>query len=239
MYQKGQGRGGVRLREARDPDHERPIRQGIHGLITSRAICAQHVTGAAEGKCRLLHHDRGHNVLRFVLISVRCTEHRVLWPTSMPRSRIFDSSRLVSAYMRATTTRWATAVRRLKQALDQLTTLPYLALLQLLPAIHSSDLDADHGLVAIVGREVAHGLCLLDPWIPSNCIPDVVTNDIEAGLSILEDGGCILRDRLVDAVDFASDLESVVLLLVRSRVENLVDVLSTRQACNADLGNVL
>jgi len=34
-----------------------------------------------------------------------------------------------------------------------------------------------------------------------------------------------LRNRLVDAVDFASELDGVVLLLVGGRVEDLVDVL--------------
>jgi hypothetical protein len=48
-----------------------------------------------------------------------------------------------------------------------------------------------------------------------------------------------LRDRLVDAVDFARELESVVLLLVRSRIEDLVYVLGAGEAGNADLGDVL
>lgn len=33
-----------------------------------------------------------------------------------------------------------------------------------------------------------------------------------------------MRDGLVDAVDFAGELERVVLLLMRGRVEDLVDV---------------
>jgi hypothetical protein len=36
-----------------------------------------------------------------------------------------------------------------------------------------------------------------------------------------------LRDGFVDAVDFARELEGIVLLLVRSRVEDLVDVFGT------------
>jgi hypothetical protein len=131
------------------------------------------------------------------------------------------------------------SVRRSKQALDQLTTLPYLALLQLLPPVYSSNLDADHRLVAIVGREVAHGLGLLDPWVPGNRVPDIVADDIKAGLSVFKDRSCVLRDRLVDAVNFAGDLEGVVLLLVCGRVEDLVNVLGAGQAGDADLGDVL
>jgi hypothetical protein len=48
-----------------------------------------------------------------------------------------------------------------------------------------------------------------------------------------------LWDRLVDAIDFASELERVVLLLVCTRVEDLVDVLGARQAGDGDLGDVL
>jgi hypothetical protein len=48
-----------------------------------------------------------------------------------------------------------------------------------------------------------------------------------------------LRNRLVDAIDFAGKLDGVVLLLLRSRVEDLVDVLGAGQAGDADLGNVL
>jgi hypothetical protein len=128
---------------------------------------------------------------------------------------------------------------RLQQALDQLTALPDLAFLQLLPAVHSANLDTDHGLVAVVWREVTHGLCLLDPRVPGDRVLDVVADDIEAGLAILEDGGRVLWDRLVDAVDFACELEGVVLLLVCACVEDLVDVLGARQAGDADLGDVL
>jgi hypothetical protein len=48
-----------------------------------------------------------------------------------------------------------------------------------------------------------------------------------------------LRDRLVDAVNFAGDLEGVVLLLVCGRIEDLVNVLGAGQAGDADLGDVL
>jgi hypothetical protein len=108
-----------------------------------------------------------------------------------------------------------------------------------LPAIHSSNLNADHLLVAIVWREVTHGLCLLDPRVPGDCVLDVVADDIEAGLAVLEDGGCVLWDRLVDAVDFARELEGIVLLLVCACVEDLVDVFGAGQAGDADLGDVL
>jgi hypothetical protein len=128
---------------------------------------------------------------------------------------------------------------RSKQALDQLATLPNLALLQLLPPLDRANLDADHVLVAVVGREVAHSLCLLDPRVPGDCVLDVVADDVEAGHAVLEDGGCVLWDSLVDAVDLAGELDGVVLLLVGSRVEDLVDVLGARQAGDADLGDVL
>lgn len=46
-------------------------------------------------------------------------------------------------------------------------------------------------------------------------------------------------DCLVDAVDFAVELQGVVLLLVGSRVEDFVDVLGAGQTGDCDLGDVL
>jgi hypothetical protein len=48
-----------------------------------------------------------------------------------------------------------------------------------------------------------------------------------------------LWDRFVDAVDFAGELERVVLLLVGSSVEDFVDVLGAGQTGDCDLGDVL
>jgi hypothetical protein len=48
-----------------------------------------------------------------------------------------------------------------------------------------------------------------------------------------------LRDRLVDAIDLSRELDGVVLLLVGTRVKDLVDVLGAGQASDADLGDVL
>lgn len=73
-----------------------------------------------------------------------------------------------------------------KQGLYKHTTLPHLALLQLLPAIYGSDLDTDHVLVAVVRREVTHRLRLLDPRIPGDGVLDVVANDVKARLAVLK-----------------------------------------------------
>lgn len=112
----------------------------------------------------------------------------------------------------------------LEQALDQHTTLPNLTLVQLLPSVNRANLYTDHGLVAIIRREVAHRLGLLDPRVPSNSVLNIVADDVEARLTVLQNRSSILRDGAVDAIDLACELERVVRLCVNRCVENLINV---------------
>jgi hypothetical protein len=125
------------------------------------------------------------------------------------------------------------------QALNCLSTLKHLALLQLLPPLHSTHLDTDHLLVALIRRKVAHSLCLLDPRVPHNGVLQVVAHNVEAGRAVLDNGCRALRDAGVDAVDFAGDLDGGVGLLVLCGIEDLVDVLDAEQAVDGDLCDVL
>ena len=117
-------------------------------------------------------------------------------------------------------------------ALDQHTALEYLALIQLLPSVNSTDFDADHVLVAIVWCKVAHGLGLLDPGVPSDRVLDVIASDVEARLAVLQYARGVQLDVLVDTVDLAVELERGVCLGVGGGVEDLVDVLYAAKTVN-------
>ena len=67
-------------------------------------------------------------------------------------------------------------------------------------------------LVVVIGREVAHGLCLLDPGVPDDGVLEVVAHNIEAGLAVLDDGGGVLRD--VGILDFLVSVAFVLLYRV-------------------------
>ena len=109
-------------------------------------------------------------------------------------------------------------------ALRNHTTLESLATLKLLPSVHSANLDADELLVCILRPEISHGLRLFDPGVPHDGVFEVVTDDIEAGLAVLQHGGGVLLDGLVDAVGLAGDLDRRVGLRVFGCVEDLVGV---------------
>lgn len=118
-------------------------------------------------------------------------------------------------------------------------TLKGLSGLQLLPAVDGTNLHADEPLVRIFRPEISGGLGLLDPRVPHNGVFKVVANDIEERLAILEHGGSILLDGLVDAVGLASDGDRWVGLGVLGSVEDLVDVVCGAEAVDLELGDVL
>ncbi len=109
-------------------------------------------------------------------------------------------------------------------ALQDLSTLERLTRLQLLPAVHSTHLDTDHVLVAIVRLEVTHALRLLDPRVPDYAVHNAVSLDIKTRLSVLHDRGDVLLDRLIDTIDFAGDAELGGGLLLLFGIQDFVDV---------------
>lgn len=118
---------------------------------------------------------------------------------------------------------------------DNLPTLKSLSTLQLLPSIDCTHLDANHVLIAIIGRKVSNGLCLLDPRVPDNRVVDAVPLDVEVGLVVDDNGSGILLDRLVDTVGLAGDADGGVGLLVLGSVEDLVDVAFATETVDSDL----
>lgn len=124
-------------------------------------------------------------------------------------------------------------------ALHNHTTLKSLTTLQLLPAVDSADFDADEVLVRILGPEVSHRLGLLHPRVPHHGIFEVVADDVEERLAILQDGGGVLLDRLVDAIGLAGDFEGGVVLRVLGSVEDFVRVGCRAKAVDLELGDVL
>jgi hypothetical protein len=127
----------------------------------------------------------------------------------------------------------------LQVALEDLTSLEAILSLKGDPAVYSASLDTDHLLVAVLGLKVSNGLSTLSPRVPDNGILHVVSDDVETGLVVDEDGGRVLSEGLVDAVDGAFDAEVVALGVVFGGVEDLVDVSDARQASDLDLGDVL
>lgn len=113
---------------------------------------------------------------------------------------------------------------RLQVALEDLASLKAILSFKGDPAVNSTSLDTDHVLVAVLGLEVGNGLGALLPRVPNNSVLHVVSDDIEAGLVVDEDGGGVLGEGLVDAVDGALEAEFVTLGIVLSSVEDLVNV---------------
>jgi hypothetical protein len=109
-------------------------------------------------------------------------------------------------------------------ALRDHATLKSLSALKLLPPVHSSNFNANELLVRILGPEIRHSLRLLDPRVPHNGVFEVVADDVEAGLAVLQHGGGVLLDGLVDAVGLAGDLDRRVGLRVFGCVEDFVGV---------------
>ena len=109
-------------------------------------------------------------------------------------------------------------------ALSNHAALEGLAGLQLLPSVDSADLHADESLVRILRPEISGGLGLCDPRVPHDGVFEVVAGDVEEGLAVLQHGGGVLLDGLVDAVGLAGDLDRRVGLSVFGCVEDLVGV---------------
>lgn len=120
-------------------------------------------------------------------------------------------------------------MQHLEVAFNKHTTFEHLTLLKLLPSIDSTNLNADHLLIAVIRCEVGRSLCLLNPGIPGDSVLDIVTFDIEAWFAILQNACGINLDVLVYAIDLAIELEGRVRLCVSGCVENLVDVLYTSE----------
>lgn len=126
------------------------------------------------------------------------------------------------------------------QGQDRLRALEGVARLQCLPALHAARLDADHVLVAVLGREVADPSSLLGPRVPHHEVAQVVTDDREDGLAALDDLNWLAGplSRRVDAIRLAGDGDVGRLCLDLQGVD-LVDVLRGVEALNSDLGDVL
>jgi len=118
-------------------------------------------------------------------------------------------------------------------------TLESVTCLKLLPSVDGTNFDADELLVRIFRPEVGHGLRLLDPRVPHDGVFEVVADYVEAGLAVLQHGGGVLLDGLVDAICLAGDLDGRVGLRVLGSVENLVGVGCAAQAVDLDLRDVL
>jgi hypothetical protein len=127
----------------------------------------------------------------------------------------------------------------LQIALEDLASLEAILSLKGDPAIDSASLNTDHLLVAVLGLEVGNGLGTLPPRVPDDGVLHVVSDDIQTGLIVDKDRGCVLREGLVDTVDGAFDAELVALGVVLGGVEDLVCVSDAGQAGDLDLGNVL
>jgi len=117
-----------------------------------------------------------------------------------------------------------TAHHCLEITLENLTSLKAILSLKSNPAVDSASLDTNHLLVAILGLKVGNGFGAFSPRVPDDGVLHVVSDDIEAGLVVDEDGSCVLGEGLVDAVDGAFDAEVVALGVVLGGVEDLVDV---------------
>lgn len=126
------------------------------------------------------------------------------------------------------------------QRQDRLRALKGITGLQRLPPLHAARLDADHVLVAILGRKVADPGGLLGPGVPHHDVGQVVPDERVGGLAALDD-----LDRLagalggrVDAICLAGDGDVGRLCLDLEGVD-LVDVLGGVKALDRDLGDVL
>jgi len=128
---------------------------------------------------------------------------------------------------------------RSKVALGDHAALEGLASLQLLPSVDSADLDADESLVCILGPEVGGSLGLCDPRVPDDGVFEVVAGDVEEGLAVLQHGGGVLLDGLVDAVGLAGDGDGGIGLSVLGSIENLVSVGGGAKTVDLELGDVL
>ena len=114
-----------------------------------------------------------------------------------------------------------------------------LASLQFLPSVDCADLHADESLVCILRPEVGGSLGLRDPRVPHDGVFEIVAGDVEEGLAVLQHGGGVLLDGLVDAVGLAGNGDGGVGLGVLGGIEDLVSVGCGAKAVNLELGDVL
>lgn len=86
--------------------------------------------------------------------------------------------------------------------------------LKLHPSVHAANFHADHLHVTIRGLEVTHAAGLLPPRVPDDSILQIIADDIEARTALDDDGCRVLRDLLVNAIDFGRDGNLIVGLSV-------------------------
>jgi hypothetical protein len=120
-----------------------------------------------------------------------------------------------------------------------LSTLPALLSVKSLPFFNSSNLNANHLLVAVFGFIVAHSLGLFNPRIPDNNIVQIVANNIEFWTGAGHDRCGVLWHALVDTINFSQDRDLGVRLYVSACVEHFVNVGDTGKASDLGGGNVL
>lgn len=111
--------------------------------------------------------------------------------------------------------------------------------LQLRPPVHRSHLHTQHLLIPVLGLKVIHRLRLLDPRVPHHAVHQILTLDVETRLAFGEDGGGVLLDGLVHAVDFAGDGDGGVRLSLFGRVEDFVDIGRAAEAGDGGFGDIL
>ena len=128
---------------------------------------------------------------------------------------------------------------RSEMALGNHAALKGLASLQLLPSIDGTDLHADESLVRIFRPEIGGRLGLCDPWVPHDGVFEVVASNVEEGLAVLQHGGGVLLNGLVDAVSLAGDGNGGVVLGVLGGIEDLISVGSGAETVDLELGDVL
>ena len=90
----------------------------------------------------------------------------------------------------------------LQHTLNNLTSLPGLASLNLNPRSYGAGLNANHVLVSVIGLEIRNGFGLLSPWIPDNRVLKILTHNIEPRLTPFKNRSSVLRDFVVDSIGF-------------------------------------
>jgi hypothetical protein len=91
---------------------------------------------------------------------------------------------------------------------DDLSSLPGLSGLQLLPALYGTSLHADHVLVSVSGAEVWH-VGAVRPGVPDDHLVEVISSDAELGLAAFSNDNGLTgpADGSVDAVNLGGDAE--------------------------------
>lgn len=112
------------------------------------------------------------------------------------------------------------------QRQDRLRALEGITGLERLPPLHAARLNADHVLIAVLGRKVANPGGLLGPGVPHHEVGQIVANDRVDGLAALGDLDRLTRalGGRVDAICLAGDGD-VGRLRLDLQCVDLVDVL--------------